>query len=72
MKITLSPTSLNLLKDCERCFYLGFVKGIKRPSGPMSSIPIKMDSIIKKYFQKYREKGELPPIIKGKLMGFCR
>jgi len=35
----------------------------------MSSIPIKMDSIIKNYFNKYREKGELPPIIQGSVKG---
>jgi hypothetical protein len=46
------------------------VKKIKRPSGPMSSIPIKMDSIIKHYFNKYREIGDLPPIIEGKVTGW--
>ncbi len=35
----------------------------------MSSIPIKMDSIIKKYFNTYREKGILPPLIEGKIKG---
>ena len=35
----------------------------------MSSIPIKMDSIIKHYFNKYREQGELPPIIQGMVTG---
>lgn len=65
----LSPSTLNLLEDCPRCFWLHFVKKIKRPSGPMSSIPIKMDSIIKKYFNKYRGKKLLPPIIEGKTNG---
>lgn len=46
------------------------VKKIKRPSGPMSSIPIKMDSIIKHYFNKYRDVGKLPPIIEGKITGW--
>jgi hypothetical protein len=45
------------------------VKKIKRPMGPMSSIPIKMDSIIKKYYQKYRLLGELPPLIQGLVKG---
>lgn len=35
----------------------------------MSSIPIKMDSIIKKYFDSYRKKGFLPPLIEGKIKG---
>ena len=69
MKYKLSPSTLNLLEECPRCFWLYQVKKIKRPSGPISSIPIKMDSIIKNYFNKYREKGELPPIIQGRVKG---
>ena len=69
MEYKLSPSSLNLLKDCPRCFWLSMIKKIKRPAGPMSSIPIKMDSIIKHYFNKYRELNELPPILEGKITG---
>jgi len=69
MEYKLSPSTLNLLEECPRCFWLSQVKKIKRPSGPMSSIPIKMDSIIKHYFNKYREQGELPPIIQGQITG---
>jgi len=43
-------------------------KNIKRPSGPMSSIPIKMDSIIKHYFNGYRG-NQLPPILNGQING---
>ncbi len=67
--VQLSPTKLNLLQECPRCFWLDVVKKIRRPQGPMSSIPIKMDSIIKKYFDKYRERNELPPIIKENVSG---
>ena len=70
MEYKLSPSSLNLLEDCPRCFWLHMVKGIKRPTGPMSSIPIKMDSIIKHYFDKYRDLGKLPPIIEDKITGW--
>lgn len=69
MDLKLSPSSLNLLEDCPRCFWLDKIRKIKRPAGPMSSIPIKMDSIIKHYFNKYRELNELPPIIQGKIFG---
>ena len=69
MEYKLSPSSLNLLEDCPRCFWLQMVKKIRRPSGPMSSIPIKMDSIIKHYFDRYREIGELPPMIKDEIKG---
>jgi hypothetical protein len=69
MKYKLSSSTLNLLEECPRCFWLYQVKKIKRPSGLISSIPIKMDSIIKNYFNKYRVKGELPPIIQGRVKG---
>jgi hypothetical protein len=67
--IKLSPAKLNLLQDCPRCFWLDVVKKIRRPSGPMASIAIKMDSIIKHYFDKYRERNELPPIIRENING---
>jgi CRISPR/Cas system-associated exonuclease Cas4 (RecB family) len=67
--IKLSPSTLNLMEECPRCFWLHVVKNIKRPSGPMAGIVIKMDSIIKKYFNRYREQDKLPPIIKGKVKG---
>jgi CRISPR/Cas system-associated exonuclease Cas4 (RecB family) len=35
----------------------------------MSSIPIKMDSIIKHYFDRYREKNQLPPMIQEMVTG---
>ena len=69
MEYKLSPSSLNLLQDCPRCFWLHFNKKIKRPSGPMSSIPIKMDSIIKHYFDRYREMEKLPPMIENMIIG---
>lgn len=65
----LSPSKLNLLEDCPRCFWLDAVQGIKRPAGPMASIAIKMDSIIKHYFDRYREQNKLPPIIEEKVKG---
>jgi len=70
MEYKLSPSNLNLLEGCPRCFLLHMVKKIKRPMGPMSNIPIKMDSIIKHYFNKYRDLGQLPPIIEGMVTGW--
>lgn len=69
MEYKLSPSSLNLLEECPRCFWLHIVKKIKRPTGPFPSIPVKMDSIIKHYFDRYREQGELPPMIRGMVRG---
>lgn len=65
----LSQTSLNLFHDCPRCFWLEKNKGIRRPRGIFPSLPGGMDSVIKKYFDKYRLNNELPPEIKGKVPG---
>lgn len=61
MSITLSPSSLNLLKDCPRCFWIQFNKGIKRPNGAFPSLPSGMDRILKTHFDSFRDKGMLPP-----------
>jgi hypothetical protein len=57
----LSPSSLSLLKDCPRCFWLKFNKNIKRPDGIFPSLPSGMDKILKVHFDTFMEKGELPP-----------
>jgi len=61
MPVTLSPSSLNLLKDCPRCFWIQFNKGIKRPNGAFPSLPSGMDRILKNHFDSFRDKGLLPP-----------
>lgn len=68
-KYILSPSTLNLFRECPRCFWLKMKRNIKRPTGPMSSIPIKMDSIIKNYFNRYRGSNQLPPILNGGING---
>ena len=60
----LSPSSLSLLKDCPRCFWLNFNKGIKRPEGIFPSLPSGMDRILKEHFDSFRDKGQLPPELK--------
>ena len=56
----LSPSSLSLLKDCPRCFWLHHNKQIKRPEGIFPSLPSGMDKILKIHFDNYMEKDELP------------
>lgn len=56
-----SPSSLSLLKECPRCFWLHFNKGIKRPRGIFPSLPSGMDRILKEHFDAFRDKGQLPP-----------
>ena len=61
MTYKLSPSSLNLMKECPRCFWLAKHKVWKRPSGIFPSLPSGMDKILKVHFDKFMEKDELPP-----------
>lgn len=56
-----SPSSLSLLKDCPRCFWLRFNKKINRPDTIFPSLPSGMDRILKTHFDGFMKKGELPP-----------
>lgn len=68
-KIKLSPSSLDIFLDCPRCFWLEKNRAVKRPRGIFPSLPGGMDTVIKEYFDGYRLKNELPPEIKGKVIG---
>ena len=68
-KIYLSPHTLNIYRECPRCFYLHVHYNIQRPRGPMPSIASGLDSIIKKYFDFYRNLGQLPPFLENKIQG---
>jgi len=68
MNYTFSPSSLSLLKECPKCFWLHFNKNIRRPNGIFPSLPSGMDRILKVHFDSYRDKNELPPELK-KLKG---
>jgi len=57
----LSPSTLNLMKECPRCFWLAQHKVWKRPSGIFPSLPSGMDKILKVHFDKFMEKGQMPP-----------
>ena len=64
MKIfKLSPSSLNLMQECPRCFWLDKNNIWKRPVGIFPSLPSGMDRILKIHFDKFRDKGLLPPEI---------
>lgn len=60
----LSPSTLKLLKNCPRCFWLHFNKGVKRPETIFPSLPSGMDRVLKEHFDRFRDKGELPPELK--------
>ncbi len=64
MTFKLSPSTLNLFKDCPRCFWLKFNKNVKRPDTIFPSLPSGMDKILKEHFDRFMEKDELPPELK--------
>ncbi|MCX8082980.1 MAG: PD-(D/E)XK nuclease-like domain-containing protein [bacterium] len=68
-KIFLSPATINIYRECPRCFYLHMKYAIKRPRGPMPSIATGLDSILKNYFKYYRSIKELPPELKKEMSG---
>jgi len=61
MPYKLSPSALNLMEDCPRCFWLDKHKLWKRPEGIMASLMNGMDFVLKHHFDKFRDKGLLPP-----------
>jgi len=61
MSFKLSPSSLSLMKECPRCFWLTQHKVWKRPESIFPSLPSGMDKILKEHFNKFMERGELPP-----------
>ena len=65
MPYKFSPSSLSLLKECPRCFWLHFNKNIKRPDSIFPSLPSGMDRILKEHFDVFRDKDSLPPELKS-------
>ena len=63
MEFKLSPSSLNLMKECPRCFWLTKHKVWKRPTGIFPSLPSGMDKILKIHFNKFKDEDKLPPEI---------
>src|SRR3989344_4003512 len=49
------------MEECPRCFWLDKHGVWKRPSGVFPSLPSGMDRILKTHFDKFRDKGKLPP-----------
>ena len=68
MVLKLSPSSLNLMAECPRCFWLNKHKVWTRPSTPFPQLPNGMDRVLKSHFDKFRDKGELPPEIKDQTL----
>ena len=49
------------MQECPRCFWIDKHDIWKRPAGVFPSLPSGMDKILKIHFDKFRDKGKLPP-----------
>ncbi len=65
MPYKLSPSSLNLMEECLRCFWLQLNSGISRPNGIFPSLPSGMDRVLKAHFDSFRDRKALPPELHG-------
>jgi len=65
----LSHTTIEMVNQCKRCFWLKVNKNIKQPEGIQSRLANRFDKVIKNYFDSYRSKNTLPPIIKDRIQG---
>lgn len=66
---SVSQTTLNLLRDCPRCFWLQLKRRIHRPRGPWPSVHTKLDRIINGEWNKYADHRMLPPLLQGRIAG---
>lgn len=61
----ISRSKIELFLDCPRCFWLDVKKGIRRPEGIKGTfIGAKYDPLLKKQFDNYRKKDEVPEILR--------
>jgi len=68
-KTWLSHSGIEGMYRCPRCFWLQYNKKLRQPEGIVSRLANRFDVILKKYFDLYRQTGELPPMIEGKVEG---
>ena len=57
----LSRSRLELFLNCPRCFYLDRRLGVDRPPGFPFNLNLAVDSLLKREFDYYRERGERHP-----------
>lgn len=60
-RFKLSPSSLNLMLECPRCFWLSEHGIWRRPQSAFPSLPSGMDLVFKRHFDNFMEHGSLPP-----------
>jgi len=59
----LSRSKLSQFAECQRCFYLDRVKGLKEPSMPSWTLNSAVDTLLKKEFDIYRFQKKPHPIM---------
>lgn len=62
-KTWLSHSGIEGVNRCPRCFYLQYAKKIYQPEGIQSRLANRFDAVLKTYFDGFRTKGTLPPVI---------
>lgn len=62
-KTFLSPSSLNIFKNCPRCFWLAKTQRIDRPDTIFPSLPGGMDRILKESYDNFRAANALPEVL---------
>ena len=67
--LSVSQTTLNLLRECPRCFWLHVSRGVHRPREPWPSVVRRLNEIVKTYWDRYAHVGILPPLLQGLLEG---
>ncbi|MBI3572727.1 MAG: hypothetical protein HY092_00830, partial [Candidatus Kerfeldbacteria bacterium] len=65
----LSPTAMENMRRCPRCFWLQFNMKIYQPEGIVSRLANRYDTLVKKYFDLYRGTPDLPPLVAGQIEG---
>src|SRR3989344_1688186 len=61
--LKISRSGLKLFLDCPRCFWLDLHHKIKRPPVYPYTLSSAVDYLVKREFDGFREKGELPPVL---------
>ncbi len=59
----LSRSRIELFLQCPRCFYLQERFHIRRPSSPPFTLNQTVDALLKREFDRYRQRGEVPPLL---------
>ena len=67
--LRLSASTLSVLLDCPRCFWLQVNEDLRRPQGPFPSLPSGIDAVLKAAMDDYRKRGVLPPELSGTVRG---